>query len=304
MKSGMAAIDRWLFAAAPAERLAMLRILCGLFGVTYAVVRAPAFVAVAAWQPSQFEPVGVLAPLDHPVPYAALTALLGVAIVLGVAYTAGAWFRLTGPGFAMALLLVTTYHSSWGQLLHFENLLVLHVVIVGFARSADALAVGPRRLRSSTRPDPAYGWPVRLAALVTVATYVLAGWAKLRLGGMAWITGDTLRNHVAYSAARLKVLGGWPSPVAGHIVGHAWLFTPLALAAVVLELAAPVALIGPRLRNMWVLSAWLMHVTIAVLMFVVFPYPLFLVAFAPLYPLERVPVAIREQWGKARPAAS
>jgi hypothetical protein len=35
-----------------------------------------------------------------------------------------------------------------------------------------------------------------------------------------------------------------------------------------------------------------MHVGIAALMYVTFPYPLSLVAFAPLYRLERLPAAL------------
>ena len=54
------------------------------------------------------------------------------------------------------------------------------------------------------------------------------------------------------------------------------------------ELAAPVALLGGWVRNAWVVAAWLLHAGVAALMFVVFPYPLFLVAFAPFFRLERL----------------
>jgi hypothetical protein len=123
---------------------------------------------------------------------------------------------------------------------------------------------------------------------VTAVTYVLAAIAKLRIGGVSWMVGDSLRNHVAYSAARLELLGGTPSPLAKPLVGHAWLFPPLAFATVVIELAAPAALLGGRIRNAWVVLAWLLHAGVAALLFVVFPYPLFLLAFAPLFPLERL----------------
>jgi hypothetical protein len=128
---------------------------------------------------------------------------------------------------------------------------------------------------------------------VTVLTYVLAGVAKLRIGGLEWMDGETLRNHIAFSAARLDVLGGTPSPFVEPLLGMAWLFTPFAIATVVIELAAPVALLGGAARNVWVASAWLMHAGIAALMFVVFPYPLALVAFAPLFELERLVDAVR-----------
>ena len=151
------------------------------------------------------------------------------AVVLGVLYTAGVAFRVVGPLFALTLLIVTTYRSSWGQLLWFDNLMVLHIVVVGFASAADAYVPGRIR-RSAIAEDTRYGWPVRLAACITVSTYALAGIAKLRIGGIAWLDGESLRNHVAYSAARLRVLGGTPSPLAAPLMEQLWLFTPLAIA--------------------------------------------------------------------------
>jgi len=257
-------------------------------------VRLPAFLALADAPDRAFQPVGLLGPLGSPWPAAVLSALVVATIALGLAFVAGLRFRATGPAFAVALLVLCTYRSSWGQLLHFENLLVLQVLIVACSPAADVLAwSAPAR-----RDGPAYGAPVRLAAVVTVATYVLAGLAKLRLGGLEWMVGDTLRNHVAYSAARLDLLGGTPSPLGRRLVGQAWLFPPLATFTVLVELAAPVALLGGRVRTAWVVAAWLLHAGVAALMFVVFPYPLFLVAFAPFFRLERLVPGRRVQVGR------
>jgi hypothetical protein len=280
--------DAWLAAPAPADRLAVLRILTSLFATGYLAALLPALLALADAPAWRFEPVGVLAGLDAPLPAAAWTALVVGALVLGAASTTGAWFRLTGPGFAAVLLVVTTYRSSWGQLLWFEALFVLHVLIVGFAPSAASLSIDARRAVPVARDGGAYGFPIRLAALVTVTTYVLAGVAKLRIGGADWLDGDTLRNHIAYSAVRLEVLGGTPSPLARPFMEHGALLAPMTLTAVVVELAAPLALLGGRIRTAWVALAWTMHAAIAALLFVVFPYPLTLVAFAPLFPLERL----------------
>jgi hypothetical protein len=281
--------EAWLFAPAPAERLAVLRILSGTFAVVYLLVRLPAFLALADAPTRSFHPVGLLSPVDGPWSATIVRALVLLTIALGLAFTTGRWFRVSGPAFAVALLMLCTYRSSWGQLLHFENLMVLQVLIVGFAPAADVLVFGAARPRDDRlHTNAAYGGPVRLAALVTVLTYVLAGVAKLRLGGLEWMVGDTLRNHVAYSAARLDLLGGTPSPLGRRLVAQAWLFPPLAIATVLVELAAPVALLGGRVRNAWVVAAWLLHAGVAALMFVVFPYPLFLVAFAPFFRLERL----------------
>jgi hypothetical protein len=288
--------DGWLFAPAPPERLAVLRVLVGAFSVIYLLVRLPAFLALADADPARFDPVGALALVDHGLPPTTWRLLVTVAIVLGIAFTVGAGFRVTGPLFALTLLVLGTYRSSWGQLLHFENLMVLQALVVGFARSADALSVDARRRAGPVAAGVGYGWPVRLAALVTVVTYVLAGVAKLRLGGLEWMFGDTLRNHIAYSAARMDLLGGTPSWFGRQVVGAAWLFPPLATASVVVELSAPLALVGGWVRTTWVAAAWLLHAGVAALMFVVFPYPLFLVGFAPFFRLE----CIVDWWRRRR----
>jgi hypothetical protein len=141
---------------------------------------------------------------------------------------------------------------------------------------------------------------------VLVVTYVIAGIAKLRYGGIDWVVGDTLRNHVAYAAARLELLGANPSPLAGWAVRNEWVWPLAAAATIVLELAAPIALVGGRVRTVWVMATWSMHAAIAAFMLIVFPLPLFLVAFAPLYRIERLwtdrPVWMRRQ-AAVQPAA-
>jgi hypothetical protein len=111
---------------------------------------------------------------------------------------------------------------------------------------------------------------------------------------------DALRNHVAYSAVRVDLMGGPASPIGRRLVAFAWLFPPMAVGAVILELASPLALFGGRLRTAWVASAWFMHISIAVLMYVTFPYPLFLVAFAPFYRLERLSEKATTAWTTRR----
>ncbi len=274
-------VDRWLFAPLPARRLAALRILLGTFATGYLLVRLPAFLALADRRPEDFDGVGILRPVSAAFPDGLWYALLAVTVVSGALFTAGVAWRVSGPGFALAMLAATSYRSSWGQLLHFENLLVLHLLIIGWSSAADALTPAHRDA-TPVPADERYGWPLRLAALVTVATYVVAGVAKLRIGGIDWVTGDALRHHLAYSAMRLDLLGEIPSPLARPLVAITWLAPPLALATIALELGAPLALLGRRLRWGWVAAIWSMHLAIAATMFVVFPYPISLVAFAPM----------------------
>ena len=299
----VAVIDRWLMAPAPAARLAVFRIAIGVFSFGYLVVRFPVMWSTGDEARVAWEPVGVLWWLSDPLPRWVLHTVVLLSIALAAVFAAGVAFRLIGPAFAVALLFVTTYRSSGGQLLWFDDLLVLHTIVIGSSHAGDALRPG-RRGRGRREDDHArYGWPLHIAALVTVVTYALAGVAKLRIGGAGWLDGNSLRNHLAYSATRLRVLGGSPSPLAGPMMDVGWLFTQVAVATLLLELGAPLVLVAPRLRVPWVVLVWCMHAAIASTMFVVFPYPLSLVAFAPLFRLEQLLPAARNEVA-APPAAA
>ena len=224
-----------------------------------------------------------------------------LALPLSVAFTLGWRFAVTGPAFAGVLLWVLTYRNSWGMVFHTENLLVVHTLILGLARSADAWSLDARRRPISPRPR-AYGWAIRLLAVVTLATYVLAGVAKLRLSGLSWVGSDLLRNYIAYDNLRKLELGDAYSPIGAALVRHGWLFPPLAAASLALELLAPLALVGPRLARWWVLAAWGFHAGVLAVMAIFFPYPLLGLAFAPLFAVEELPLW---RWlGLARPRAA
>jgi hypothetical protein len=291
----------WLLAPAPAARLAVLRILVGGYAAVWAAVRLPAHLAHTGQEPERWQPVGALASLASPVPDAIVVALALAAPVLGLLFVAGRWYRVVGPLCAGAMLVLATLDSSWGQVFHTENLMVLHLVILALApAAADVLVVGrTAERRSLAAPAARYGWPVRLAGLVVVLTYLVTGIAKVRTGGLDWAGGETLRNLVAYDNVRKAVLGDSYSPVGTALVDHAWLFAPLALVAIMVELGAWVGLLGGRWRTAWVVAAWLFHVGVLALMAIVFAYPLTGIAFAPLFRLERLADRVRR--GRAAP---
>ena len=62
-------------APVPAERLAVFRVLVSGFALAYLLVRAPAFLGLAHQPAHRFAPVGVLAPLDGPLPPAVVVGL-------------------------------------------------------------------------------------------------------------------------------------------------------------------------------------------------------------------------------------
>jgi len=57
---------------------------------------------------------------------------------------------------------------------------------------------------------------------------------------------------------------------------------------ILVELGAPVALLGRHWAAWWSASAWLFPVGIVALMWISFAYPLSLIAFAPFFRVERL----------------
>jgi uncharacterized membrane protein YphA (DoxX/SURF4 family) len=302
----IATFDRRFFAPAPAERLAALRVLIGTFGVVYLAARSVHIANVARLPTGRFEPVGVITVLDEPAPLWAVRLVVAVTLVAGVAFVAGWRYRVAAPIYAIGMLVALSYANSWQHVAHTENLLVLHTAVLAIAPAA---VVWSRDARRSTREWPeqsaVFGWPVRLITLLTVTTYVLAGVAKLRHGGFDWVTGDVLRNLIAHDNLRKIMLGDVHSPFGGWIVGYGWMFPPVSVLSLAVELGAPLALLGGRIRLVWVAAAWLFHVGVLLLMAILFIYPLSVVAYASMLQPEvvarRVGGAISRR--RARPAA-
>lgn len=282
------AIDRYYFAPVPAARLALLRIAVGGFALVYLLWRFGALTSVAHFQPAEFIPVGVARWIPEPLPKAWVPSLVLLAMPVGAAFVAGFQYRVSGPLFAALFLWVTTYRNSWGMIFHVENLVVLHLLLLALAPAADALAWDSRG-----RPEPAshgrYGWAIRGMTAVTAASYVLAGIAKLKFAGPAWVHGDFLRQQIAHDNLRKIELGSIHAPLGAMLVQYGAPFGVLALLSLSLELGAPLGLLGRRVARAWVAGAWAFHVGVAGLMAIIFPYQLTLIAFMPYFELERWP---------------
>ncbi len=307
--AALTALDARFRAPAPAERLASARILVGAFALVYLLARSGYLTRYGAYRPDQFAPVGVVSVLSAPLPPALVAALFAAAVLAAAAFTAGLWFRVAGPACAALLLWVLTYRNSWGMVFHTENLLVLHAIVLGLVPAADALSVDAARARGDRDRDPApesgrYGWPLVLMSAITAAAYLLAGIAKLRIGGVEWAVGDALRNQIAYDNLRKLMLGDGYSRLGAALVAHGWLFPPLAVMSLLIELGAPLALVHRRVAVVWAASAWGFHLGVVVLMAILFPYQLTGVAYASFFPLERAVALLRRRAVRARRTGS
>lgn len=271
---------------APAQRLALLRVVVGGFAVLYLLARFRDFTnmsALAAWQ---FSPVGAARLLREPLPQPAVVAAVVGALLLGTAFTLGLRYRLVAPAFALLLLWVTSYRNSWGMLFHTDNLLLLHVLVLAVAPAADAYALGGRS--DAAAAHARYGWAIQVLCCITVVTYLVAGVAKLKLAGLGWLEGEPLRAQIAYDNLRKIELGRGASPLGVWLVRHPALFPALAVLTLAVELGAPLALLHRRLALVWALGAWCFHVGVVVTMNIKFPYPLACVPYLAFFRVERV----------------
>ncbi|HVI02744.1 MAG TPA: HTTM domain-containing protein [Enhygromyxa sp.] len=298
-------LDRFWLVPIPGLRLAVVRVLICAFALVWLVGFAPILLSGLWFPPERFEPIGVVSLLDAPLAPAIGVVIWLITVIAGVASLIGWRFRTIAPLFAIGLLWVTSYRNSWGMIFHSENLLVMHVLVLALLPAADAWSFDAARdpeLRARGRElHGRYGWGARLMATITVLTYVVAGVAKLRNSGTAWLAGEVLLSHVAWDNLRKVELGDLHSPIGAALSAYPAVFVPLAWMSVALELGAPIALLGPRLARVWAAGMWAFHVGVLLIMAIAFVYPLTGVAFAPMFAVEQPVAALADRLRRRRP---
>lgn len=306
MKAALRRWDTWFYAAMPAERLALLRACVGIYALIYLVSRAAHLNAPLRYSASSFAPIGIVRLIAQPLPPYCVYAVFGGAVLTGALFTLGVAYRLAAPLFALLLLWVLSYRHSWGMIFHTDNLLWLHVALLALAPAADAYAWGKPRSGAAfvSGEQGRYGWAVRSMCLVTVASYLVAGLAKLSITGWSWAGGEALREQIAYDALRKIELGSIHSPFGPWLLTERWLFAPLSSFSLAVELLAPLALLGGRIASTWCVSAWLFHLGVLALMAIAFTYPLSGCAFLAFFPAERALSRLQQQLRAGRGPAT
>lgn len=315
MKRWSKILDRFWFLEAPATRLALLRILVGAFSLWYLLPRIKMFTRIGRTDESLFEPVGVIEWLGYPIAPDLYQVIVLLTVAAAVAFTFGWRHRYTGPAFALLLLFTLSYRNSWSMIFHSDNVLVLHVFILGFTAAADAFSLDaisrsphaesrrtplPEDGRARNRAgDWSYGYPVMLMCAVTLVAYFLAGAAKLTSeAGIMWATGESLRSQIAVDALRKELLGGEAPPYFLQLYDSVGLFMIMGATSLLVEVGAPLALLNRRLGRLWAVAAFFGHWGIYFVMGITFRYQMSGIIFASFFNVERIIV-----WMHARYAA-
>lgn len=276
MKKWVSYLNDFWFEPASPHLLGILRITTGMFSLWYLLTRYEMLQKLFHTGKSPFEPTGMAFFLERPLPASWMDIVLMVTIGLGVLYTIGWKFTLTGPFFALLLLFFMSYRNSWSMIYHNYNALVLHVLIIGFSDAAKAFSLDNWKNKNGNwreAPHWNFGWPVKLICTVTVGTYVLSGLAKL-LGDLAleWATGEAMRSQVAVDAIRKEMLAGGATPLFESIYSYSSVFFAMGILTYLLELGAPAVFFNKWIALVWVLLTWSMHWGIFFIMGIDFPY--------------------------------
>ena len=262
------AAEAWLFAPGDPRRLAALRI--GLGAVLALRLATGPYLELARQPAALFRPISFLHLLGAMPPPAVVVVLQVVATAAAVLAVAGVAARVTLPLTWAAALPLIAMTSSLGKVVHNDVLLLLTLVPLLPARTADAWSPGARR-RVSRRDggqgaragrSAAYGWPARTAMVVVAGAYFFTGLAKLLHAGPAWVTSGNLR-WVLYASSDAQPL---PNHAALFVADRPWLAHLVALATLALELGFPLVLLRPRAALLLVPCVLAMHAGIWVAM--------------------------------------
>jgi hypothetical protein len=240
--------DRLWFAPATAESLGVARAL--ILGGLLAIYARNDFAAYGSVSAVFHDPAWL--PVAPETWLRAMNALWLSALALGCVglFTRAALTAafLLG-GYLLAL------DASFGRVHHNDLAVFLALGILAASRAGDALSLDALRRRAAPpRGDAEYGWPLRAIQLTLALAFLAAGIAKLRHGGLEWITSENLRLRLL-DRGRLLV----PSRGFGdHLARFPLLCHAVAAATVAIELLYPLSLVSARARAVLVPASLLM----------------------------------------------
>ncbi len=266
------ALDRYWFAPARVQDLAIFRILCVGSWIVLFLPRPSDTQSLAMAEPFLFRPILAVKMLMAPFGWGVrpepmfLHAVWFASVVAGVCAVVGKYTRPSLFVLAAGTTLLCGHLYSYGEVHHGPVLMsitfwVLACSPAGAALSLDALQKRRYAAAYAMRFEPAppdaaseyAGWPLRVVQWLLALAYFSAGTSKLHDGGLAWMNGYTLAFYTAKDGLR------WGMPLGIWIAQHPTVAAALSVGAVFLEVTFFLAILVPRLAWPYVLSGVAMH---------------------------------------------
>jgi hypothetical protein len=244
------ALHEALWGPETGARLVLVHVgLSALIGVR---IVAGSYRQLAGTPAALVDPVPFLGWLDRMPPAGVFVA---VQVVGGLAALAAVLRRHPRAAYALAwacYLVLAGLRGSRGKVLH--NDLLLLWVSAPFL-FAPAVLVPYMRDRIARRR---WGWPIRVAIVITALIYFFAGYHKLRRSGLEWAYSENMRYVTLWGPS----IGspGWPG--LAHWVGdNAWVARASGVFILGLELTFPVVIFVRWTRALYALAAVFLHLT-------------------------------------------
>ncbi|MGC5332709.1 HTTM domain-containing protein [Micromonospora sp. DT62] len=262
-------MSRWLTEAVPRGRVAAFRTLIYLFVAADLVVFTPWVRTRVAVPGELYQPLLVGRVLPLPTPTQTLvTVVFWALLLLALLAATGRAPRLLGWAVFALYFEWMIVAMSYGKVDHDRFGLLVALAVLPTA--------GRARHGDTTRTE-AGGWALRVTQIAVICTYFLAAWAKLRFGGLDWLTGSVLARAILRRGTELADL----------VASVPYLLIVAQFGIVAFELLSPVVFL---LRERWRLAMvgffYSFHlVTVATITISFAPH---LAAMTSFLPLERV----------------
>ncbi len=226
----------WLVAPVPKGRVAAFRTLVYLFVAADLVIFTPWVRAHAATPADLYQPlrIGRLLPLPTPTPllvHAVFWALLALALLAAT----GRAPRLAGWPVFLLYFEWMLIAMSYGKVDHDRFALLVALAVLPTA--------GRARHGDGERTE-AGGWALRVTQIAVVCTYFLAAFAKLRFGGLDWVTSSVLAHAIIRRGTALADL----------IAGVPGLLVAAQFGIMAFELLSPLIFVVPPRWRQWAVA--------------------------------------------------
>jgi predicted DCC family thiol-disulfide oxidoreductase YuxK len=259
----------WFEPAAPTN-LGVSRII--FYAVLAAFYMPHDFAVWGSVSPTLLQPIWLFdefrVPVFSPATLTFLEAAWKLSLVLACV---GLFTRIsTGVAAALGTYLIGLPHN-FGQIYHFDALLVLAFWILAFSHAGDAWSIdGLIRAARHVDPRPApaspeYTWPGQLILTALSLVFFAAGVAKLWTSGLEWALSDhmaILLRRVQYHISDADPLVNWGS----HLAELPWAPRLLAAGTMIIETCYPLSLFSRRLRVPLILGGMSLILGIRMLM--------------------------------------
>jgi hypothetical protein len=267
----------WLFAPVPRARIAWFRTLAYLFVAADLLFITP-WVRRHDYVPGElYRPLLVGRLLHLPTPDRVLLEIVfWVLLAAALGAATGRAPRLLGWTVFVLYFEWMVVAMSYGKVDHDRFALLVALAALPTA--------GPARHDDDTLTERG-GWALRVTQLAAVATYFLSAWAKLRFGGVGWLTGATLTRALLRRG----------TPLGQPLTDFPGLLVAAQFGIVAFELASPlVFVLRGRWRHRAVAFFYLFHLSVFATISISFAPQQ--VAVASFLPLERLTAFLRRSW--------